>query len=776
MSDLENRTRYEPSEAEPRVFERWEASGRFHPEPTGSPEDNYSIAIPPPNVTGALHMGHALNGSIQDALIRHARMQGRNTKWILGTDHAGIATQTQVERALKAQGTSKEELGREEFLERMWEWRHQYGGTITSQYRRLGASVDYEDERFTLDDRYIRAVLKVFVDLYDKGLIYRDNYMVNWDPGSGSAISDLEVEEREVDDTLYYVDYQLEGCEGSVTIATVRPETMLADTAIAVHPDDDRYTRLVGETAILPLVGRRLKIIADPYVKPEFGTGALKITPGHDPNDFEIGRSHGLEEISAIGEDGRMTEAAGERFAGMTALEAREAVVDALREEGRIARTEPYRHNVPFSHRSGERIEPLISLQWFCRMEELAAPAIEVVRDGRVRIHPEGQRRRYFEWMENIRPWCISRQLWWGHRIPVWYRGEEIYCGIEPPQGDGWEQDPDVLDTWFSSQLWPFATLGWPDDTPELRAFYPTDVLLTARDIIFLWVARMIMSGLEFVGDIPFQDVYVHPIIQAPDGRRMSKSLGTGIDPLDLIEGGPRPPVFEQGGEFPAYGADAVRFGLLAMSSSQDVRFNEDKVAQGRQLANKLFNASRLVLLRVPDELPEPRAVDGRGRVDPVAPAAREGGDGEGVRGLRVPPRGARALRLRLRRPVRLVPRADQAAAVRGRQRRGLGGRAARAARDARARPPGDPVRDRGDLVVPAGQQGAADGRPVADARRGAGRRGGRGRAGPRDRRRAGAARAGATGSARSRARRSRRGSRPRATSARPTRSRASPA
>ncbi len=609
MSDLENRTRYEPSEAEPRVFERWEASGRFHPEPTGSPEDNYSIAIPPPNVTGALHMGHALNGSIQDALIRHARMQGRNTKWILGTDHAGIATQTQVERALKAQGTSKEELGREEFLERMWEWRHQYGGTIISQYRRLGASVDYEDERFTLDDRYVRAVLKVFVDLYDKGLIYRDNYMVNWDPGSGSAISDLEVEEREVDDTLYYVDYTLEGCEGSVTIATVRPETMLADTAIAVHPDDDRYTRLVGETAILPLVGRRLKIIADPYVKPEFGTGALKITPGHDPNDFEIGRSHGLEEISAIGEDGRMTEAAGERFAGMTALEARAAVVEALREEGRIARTEPYRHNVPFSHRSGERIEPLISLQWFCRMEELAAPAIEVVRDGRVRIHPEGQRRRYFDWMENIRPWCISRQLWWGHRIPVWYRGEEIYCGIEPPQGEGWEQDPDVLDTWFSSQLWPFATLGWPDDTPELRAFYPTDVLLTARDIIFLWVARMIMSGLEFVGDIPFRDVYVHPIIQAPDGRRMSKSLGTGIDPLDLIEGGPRPPVFEQGGEFPAYGADAVRFGLLAMSSSQDVRFNEDKVAQGRQLANKLFNASRLVLLRVPDELPEPRAV-----------------------------------------------------------------------------------------------------------------------------------------------------------------------
>ena len=741
MSDLENRTRYEPSEAEPRVFERWEESGLFHPEPTGSPEDNYSIAIPPPNVTGALHMGHALNGSIQDALIRHARMQGRNTKWILGTDHAGIATQTQVERALKAQGTSKEELGREEFLERMWEWRHQYGGTIISQYRRLGASVDYEDERFTLDDRYVRAVLKVFVDLYDKGLIYRDNYMVNWDPGSGSAISDLEVEEREVDDTLYYVDYQLEGCEGSVTIATVRPETMLADTAIAVHPDDDRYTRLVGETAILPLVGRRLKIIADPYVKPEFGTGALKITPGHDPNDFEIGRSHGLEEISAIGEDGRMTEAAGERFAGMTALEAREAVVDALREEGRIARTEPYRHNVPFSHRSGERIEPLISLQWFCRMEELAAPAIEVVRDGRVRIRPEGQRRRYFDWMENIRPWCISRQLWWGHRIPVWYRGEEIYCGIEPPQGDGWEQDPDVLDTWFSSQLWPFATLGWPDDTPELRAFYPTDVLLTARDIIFLWVARMIMSGLEFVGDIPFRDVYVHPIIQAPDGRRMSKSLGTGIDPLDLIEGGPRPPVFEQGGEFPAYGADAVRFGLLAMSSSQDVRFNEDKVAQGRQLANKLFNASRLVLLRVPDELPEPRAVTVEdawilSRLQRAKAAMEKAFEDFEFH------RAALGLYdfvygdlcdwyLELIKPRLYADDNAEVSAV-----------ALHVLREtlALAHPVIPFVTEEIWSYLP-GSRGPADGGPVADARRGARGRGGRGRAGPRDRRRAGAAR-----------------------------------
>src|SRR3954454_23943989 len=615
---LEDRTRYDPGESEARIFARWLESGRFHPEPAGTAAENYSIAIPPPNVTGALHMGHALNGSIQDALIRYARMRGRRTKWILGTDHAGIATQTQVERLLKSEGTTREQIGREAFVERVWRWRAQYGGAIIEQFKRLGASVDYEEERFTLDEGYVRAVLRVFVALYEKGLIYRDNYMVNWDPGSGSAISDLEVEDREVTDTLYYVDYPLSSGHGSITVATVRPETMLGDTAIAVHPGDDRYTRLVGETAILPLIGRRLKIIADPYVKPEFGTGALKITPGHDPNDFEIGRAHGLDEITVIGEDGRMTAAAGSRFEGLPALEAREAVVAALREEKRINRTEPYTHEVPFSQRSGERIEPLISLQWFMRMEELAKPAIEVVESGRIRIHPEGQRRRYLEWMRNIRPWCISRQLWWGHRLPVWYRGEETYVGMDPPNGPGWERDPDVLDTWFSSALWPFATLGWPDDTAELRAFYPTDVLLTARDILFLWVARMVFMGLEFIGDIPFDDVYVHSIVQAPDGRRMSKSLGTGIDPLALLDGGPRPPVFQEGGDFPAYGADAVRYGLLAMSSSQDVRFNEERIAQGRQLANKLFNASRLVLLRVPegvvvsDAAPEPKTVEDR--------------------------------------------------------------------------------------------------------------------------------------------------------------------
>jgi valyl-tRNA synthetase len=613
---LQDQTRYDPGESEARVFARWLESGRFHPEPEGTAAENYSIAIPPPNVTGALHMGHALNGSVQDTLIRYARMRGKRTKWILGTDHAGIATQTQVEKLLVSEGTSREEIGREAFVERVWQWREQYGDTIIDQFKRLGASCDYEDERFTLDESYVQAVLRVFVTLYDKGLIYRDNYMVNWDPGSGSAISDLEVEEREATDTLYYIDYPLAAGYGSITVATVRPETMLGDTAIAVHPDDDRYTRLVGETAILPIVGRRLRIIADDYVKPEFGTGALKITPGHDPNDFEIGRRHGLDELTVIGEDGRMTAAAGEAYAGMTALEAREAVVAVLREEGRINRTQPHTHEVPYSQRSGERIEPLISLQWFMKMDALAGPAIAAVEEGRVRIHPEGQRKRYLDWLNNIRPWCISRQLWWGHQIPVWYRGSETHVGLEAPEGPGWERDPDVLDTWFSSALWPFATLGWPDETADLKAFYPTDVLSTARDILFLWVARMVFMGLEFAGDIPFDDVYVHSVVQAPDGRRMSKSLGTGIDPLALIDGGPRPPVFVEGGEFPAYGADAVRYGLLAMSSTQDVRFNEGTIAEGRQLANKLFNASRLILLRVGDDAVVPSSVPVPGAVE----------------------------------------------------------------------------------------------------------------------------------------------------------------
>ncbi len=598
---LEETTRYEPAEVEGRIFERWLEGGHFHPPATGTPEENFSIVIPPPNVTGSLHMGHALNGAIQDALVRMRRMQGRNTFWLLGTDHAGIATQTVVEKELTADGSSRQRVGREAFVERVWEWKSQYGSTIVEQYKRLGASCDYERERFTLDPGYVHAVHCAFKAFYDKGYIYRDNYMVNWDPGSHSAISDLEVENREVEDVLYEIDYPLEGSDRVLTVATVRPETMLADTAVAVHPDDERYRDLVGSHAILPLVGRHLEVIADEHVDPEFGTGAVKITPGHDPNDFEIGRRHGLEEVSVIGEDGRMTAAAGERFEGMTREEASEAVVAALREEGRIRSEQPYVHSVPFSHRSGQRIEPLISLQWFCRMDELAKPAIEVVERGDVRFVPERWAGVYLEWMRNIRPWCVSRQLWWGHRLPVWYCDacEETFVAEEPPErcgscGGPLRQDEDVLDTWFSSALWPFAALGWPDDDELLRAFYPTDVLVTARDIIYLWVARMIMTGLEFIDAIPFDDVYVHSVIQAPDGRRMSKSLGTGIDPLDEID---------------RYGADALRFGLLAMSSGQDVPYSPARIQQGLDLANKMWNASRLILLNAAEVTPKPRAI-----------------------------------------------------------------------------------------------------------------------------------------------------------------------
>jgi valyl-tRNA synthetase len=597
---LEQNTRYDPGAVESQVFDEWMEGGYFHPEATGTPEENFSVVIPPPNVTGVLHMGHALNGSMQDALVRMNRMRGRNTLWILGTDHAGIATQAVVEKGLRAEGGSRQELGREAFVERVWEWKEEYGSRIVEQYKRLGASCDYERERFTLDEGYVRAVHKVFKGLYDKGYIYRDNYMVNWDPGTRSAISDLEVENREVTDSLWSIDYPVEGSDRVLTVATVRPETMLADTAVAVNPEDDRYADLIGSFCVLPLVGRRLPIIADAYVDPEFGTGALKITPGHDINDFEIGRRHGLEEIVVIGPDGRLNEEAGE-FEGLTVAEAQRAVAARLRDEGLLRDEQPYTHAVPFSHRSGERIEPLISLQWFCRMDELAAPAIKVVEDDEVRIRPEQWKRVYLNWMEEIRPWCISRQLWWGHQIPVWYCGEceeTIVAEVAPtrcPACDGTTlvQEEDVLDTWFSSALWPFATLGWPDDTPDLNAFYPTSFLTTAREILFLWVARMVMMGIEFPGAIPFRDVYVHSVIQARDGRRMSKSLGTGIDPLEEID---------------ARGADALRFGLLAMSSTQDVRYSDAKVEQGSDLANKLYNASRLILLNAAAVEPAPRA------------------------------------------------------------------------------------------------------------------------------------------------------------------------
>ncbi|MCC6832488.1 MAG: valine--tRNA ligase [Thermoleophilia bacterium] len=606
--------RYDPVADEQRWVDAWEASGVLRADPS-SGKPPYTIAIPPPNVTGALHMGHALNNTGQDALIRHHRMAGYETMWICGTDHAGIATQAQVEKALARDGVNRRDIGREAFIERVWEWRAEYGGTIIGQLRRLGATLDYSRERFTMDEAYAKAVLRVFVDLYEKGHIYRDNYMVNWDPGLGSAISDLEVEDREVTDSLVRIAYPLTDGSGEVVVATVRPETMLGDTAVAVNPDDERYAHLVGRTVTLPLVGRELPVIADEYVKTDFGTGCLKITPAHDPNDFEIGRRHGLEAISVIGEDGRMTAAAGERYAGLTPAECAERVMDDLNAQGLLRGIEPYTHVVPYSHRSGARVEPLISLQWFCDMKALAEPAIAAVRDGRVRFTPARWGDVYLRWMDEIRPWCVSRQLWWGHQLPVWYRGDEVYVGASAPEGDGWTRDPDVLDTWFSSGLWPFATLGWPEDTPELERFYPTNVLSTARDIIFLWVARMMMMGLEFRGEVPFSDVYIHSVIQAPDGRRMSKSLGTGIDPLELIA---------------EHGADALRFGLLLMSSQQDVRFSVDAIRQGRQLVTKLWNATRLVVARGGRaghaQAPVPRTVADRWMAARVSLAVEEAG------------------------------------------------------------------------------------------------------------------------------------------------------
>ena len=599
--DLQATTRFDPGPVESHWMAHWLDQHLFHAEPDPS-RPPYSIVIPPPNITGVLHMGHALNDSVQDTLTRYHRMLGDNACWMLGTDHAGIATQNVVEKQLRAQGRSKEDVGRDEFVKLVWAWREQYGNTIVGQLKRLGCACDYERERFTLDERYVRAVVKVFVALYAKGYIYKDHYIVNWCPRCGTAISDLEVAYAEEAGHLYHIRYALQG-GGTITIATTRPETMLGDTAIAVNPGDERYRALVGRTALLPLLGRELPIVADKRVDPEFGTGALKITPAHDLTDFDIGHDHGLATIQAIGPDGRIT-AEGGPYAGLDIDEARERVVADLRAAGVLEKVDDYTHSVATCHRCGTHIEPLISLQWFMRMDELKAPATDAVRDGRVRFVPERWGRVYIDWMENLRPWCISRQLWWGHQLPVWYceaEGcSEVIVAEQEPQacpacgGTDLRRETDVLDTWFSSALWPFATWGWPDSTDDLEYFYPTNLLGTARDILFLWVARMVMMGLEFVGDVPFREVYIHSVIQAPDGRRMSKSLGTGIDPLELID---------------KYGADATRFGLLLMSSSQDVRFSEEKIAMGRNFANKLWNAGRLVLLAA-DGAPAARSDD----------------------------------------------------------------------------------------------------------------------------------------------------------------------
>lgn len=586
--------RYSPAEVEERLMGEWLERSAFHAE-VGDKRPTYSIVIPPPNVTGSLHMGHALNSTIQDVLIRYHHKRGYNTLWLVGTDHAGIATQNKVEAALAAEGKRKEDLGRDAFEERVWEWRRLYGSTIIRQLKSLGCACDYERERFTMDRDYQRAVARVFVELYRRGDIYRDVYLVNWCTRCGSAISDLEVEHFERNDKLYYVRYPVEGEEEEfLTVATTRPETILGDTAVAVNPKDPRYGRFVGRRARVPLTARWVPIIADEHVDIEFGTGALKITPAHDPNDFEIGLRHQLESISVITPDGRMYEEAGQ-LAGMGMDEARERSIALLEEEGLFVRSEDYAHKVGHCYRCGTVIEPLLSLQWFMDMKRLAEPAIACVEDGRVRFVPERWGGVYLDWMRGLRPWCISRQLWWGHRLPVWYCdacGEVTVTEDKPERcpscGGGLRQEEDVLDTWFSSALWPFATLGWPDDTPELKTFYPTSVLSTARDIIYLWVARMIMMGLEFPGDVPFREVIIHPTIMAADGRRMSKSLGTGVDPLDLIN---------------EYGADATRFGLVYMSSTQDVRFSNERIELGRNFANKFWNASRFVLQGVPADV-----------------------------------------------------------------------------------------------------------------------------------------------------------------------------
>ncbi len=591
--DLGIATAYDPGSVEGRWYQYWMDGGFFHAEPGGNRKP-FCIVIPPPNVTGILHMGHALNNTIQDVLIRWHRMRGDNTLWLPGTDHAGIATQARVARQLAEEGLTKDDLGRERFLERVWAWKEQYGGTIIRQLKRLGASCDWRRERFTMDEGCSRAVREVFRRLYNKGLIYKGSYIVNWCPRCLTTISDIEVEHSEERGTLTYIRYPgLDGA-GDVVVATTRPETMLGDTAVAVHPDDRRYRSLIGGKVLLPLMNRPIPVIADEAVDPEFGTGAVKVTPAHDPADFEMGRRHHLEEITVIGKDGVMTPEAG-AYAGLTSAEARRRVVADLQRLGLILSIEDYSHSVGHCYRCESVIEPLVSEQWFVRMKPLAEPALEAVRQGQIRFFPERYTRIYLSWVENIRDWCISRQLWWGHRIPVWYCRS---CGeaICPEQDPGscpscgsasLEQDPDVLDTWFSSALWPFSTLGWPDCTPELDYYFPTSVLVTARDIIFFWVARMIIMSCEFMHDVPFRDVLINSLVLDHLGHKMSKSLGNIKDPLEVID---------------SYGADTLRFTLLTGNTpGSEMRFQQERVEGSRNFANKVWNASRFALLNLGD-------------------------------------------------------------------------------------------------------------------------------------------------------------------------------
>jgi valyl-tRNA synthetase len=578
-------SRYDAQAVEGSWQRTWEEEGLYSAGAGARRTDTYVICVPPPNVTGELHMGHALNGSMQDALIRWHRMRGFDTLWQPGYDHAGISTQNVVEKQLIAEGTSRQEIGREAFLARTWDWLDKTGRVIMVQFRRLGFSLDYSRERFTMDDAYVDAVMTFFVRLWERGWIYRANRIVNWCPYHQTAISDLEVEHVEMDDVLTYARYPFVDGSGSITIATVRPATILADVAVAVNPNDPRYRDAIGKEVVVPVVGRHVPVIADERIEMDFGSGALKITPGHDPVDFEIGRDHGLPTLTVIGPDGRVT---AEGFDGLAQEEVNERVVAWLKGHDQLEKRESYRHSVGTCERCHSRIEPLVSPQWWCRMDELARPAIEVLRAKRVRYHPESQHRFAIESLENAPDWCVSRQLWWGHQIPVWTcpNGHQT-CAWPPPGACAecgsaeLERDPDVLDTWFSSALWPFATLGWPSQTPELERYYPGDVNVTAREIIRLWENRMIFSGLFLIGDVPFTDVIITSTVLAVDGRRMSKSLGTGIDPLEAVE---------------KHGADATRYGLLKISSTQDVRFSWGAIEEGRSLAIKLWNVARLIL------------------------------------------------------------------------------------------------------------------------------------------------------------------------------------
>ena len=589
---------YDPAEVEDRIYQSWLDGKYFHAK-LDEHKKPYTIVIPPPNITGQLHMGHALDETLQDILIRFRRMQGYDTLWLPGTDHASIATEAKIVEAMKKEGLTKEDIGRDKFLERSWTWKEQYGGRIVSQLKKLGSSCDWDRERFTLDEGCSRAVREVFVRLYEKGLIYRGERIINWCPHCRTSISDAEVEYTEKDGSFWHIRYPFADGSGYVELATTRPETMIGDTAVAVHPEDPRYKDLVGKMLILPLVGREIPLIADEYVERDFGTGVVKITPAHDPNDFEVGLRHNLPVINVMTDDGHMTDDCG-KYAGMDIYECRKQIVKDLEEAGYLIKIEPMKHNVGSCYRCHTVVEPRVSKQWFVKMEPLAKPAVEVVRNKEIRLIPERMEKVYYNWMENIKDWCISRQLWWGHRIPAWYCddcGETIVAKEAPTAcpkcgGTHLHQDEDTLDTWFSSALWPFSTLGWPDDTPEMRHYYPTSTLVTGYDIIFFWVARMIFSALEYTGKAPFNTVLFHGLVRDAQGRKMSKSLGNGIDPLEIID---------------KYGADALRFALSTGNSpGNDMRFSDEKVESSRNFANKIWNAARFVLMNLPENEPAP--------------------------------------------------------------------------------------------------------------------------------------------------------------------------